>query len=86
MNASSTGWLWTKLSSEALNKSVTSTRIDNVPGYFGIVIVPPLFNRALRRRHRAAAVELVGGRGACVAVARVRGGGPPRFRRRGPSG
>ena len=49
LNASSTGWLWTKISSEALNKSATSTRIDNVPGYFGIVIGPPLIsNRDIR--------------------------------------
>jgi len=49
LNASSTGWEWTKLSSQALNKSVTSSKIDNVPGYFGIVIGPPLIsNRDIR--------------------------------------
>jgi hypothetical protein len=41
VNASSTGWVWTKLSSEALNRSVTSSKIDNVPGYVGVVIGSP---------------------------------------------
>src|SRR5262249_34792947 len=35
LNASSTGWVRTKITAEALDTSVTSTKIDNVPGYFG---------------------------------------------------
>jgi hypothetical protein len=41
LNASSTGWVQTKITSEALGTSVTSSKIDNVPGYFGAVIDPP---------------------------------------------
>ncbi len=41
LNASSTGWVLTRISSEALNTSVTSSKIDNVPGYFGAVVDPP---------------------------------------------
>jgi hypothetical protein len=49
LNASSTGWVWTKLSSEALNTSATSTKIDNVPGYVGALIGPPFItNRNIR--------------------------------------
>ena len=36
LNASSTGWVWTRLSSEALNTSATSDKIDNVPGVPGV--------------------------------------------------
>src|SRR3954469_22242186 len=49
LNASSTGWVQTKLTSEALDASITSTRIDNVPGYFGAVIdLPFIGSRNLR--------------------------------------
>src|SRR5215510_12739772 len=41
LNASSTGYVVTRVSSEALSTSVTSTKIDAVPGYFGVVIAPP---------------------------------------------
>jgi hypothetical protein len=41
LNASSTGYIVTRISSESLNTSVTSTKIDNAPGYFGVVIAPP---------------------------------------------
>ena len=41
LNASSTGYIVTRLNSEALNTSITSTKIDAVPGYFGVVIAPP---------------------------------------------
>jgi hypothetical protein len=42
LNASSTGWVQTRITSDALNTSVTSSKIDNVPGYFGAVLDPPL--------------------------------------------
>jgi hypothetical protein len=41
LNASSTGYLVTRVSSEALNTSVSSTKIDSLPAYFGVVIAPP---------------------------------------------
>jgi len=41
LNASSTGYTVTRLSSEALNTSISSTKIDAVPGYFGVVVAPP---------------------------------------------
>ena len=41
LNASSTGYIVTRLNSEALNTSIASTKIDAVPGYFGVVIAPP---------------------------------------------
>jgi hypothetical protein len=41
LDASSTGWLLTNLSSDALNTSVSSSRFDNVPGYIGAVIGAP---------------------------------------------
>jgi hypothetical protein len=49
LNASSTGWVQTKLTSEALNTSVTSSKIDNVPGYLGAVLeVPWVSSRNVR--------------------------------------
>ena len=42
LNASSTGYVVTRLSSESLQTSISSTKIDVVPGYFGVVIGPPL--------------------------------------------
>jgi hypothetical protein len=49
LNASSTGWVRTKLTSEALNTSVTSSKIDNVPGYLGAVLeVPWVSSRNIR--------------------------------------
>jgi hypothetical protein len=44
VNASSTGYVVTRLSSEALNTSISSSKIDTVPGYFGVVIVPPFID------------------------------------------
>src|SRR5215468_8067066 len=41
LNASSTGYVWTRLSSQALNTSISSSKLDNLPGYFGVVIAPP---------------------------------------------
>src|SRR5262244_4152286 len=41
LNASSTGYVWTRLSSQALNTSISSSKLDNLPGYFGLVIAPP---------------------------------------------
>jgi hypothetical protein len=41
LNASSTGYVWSRLSSESLNASISSSKIDNVPGYFGVVVAPP---------------------------------------------
>jgi hypothetical protein len=41
INASSAGWTFTRLASEAGGASVTSFKIDNVPGYFGVVIGRP---------------------------------------------
>jgi hypothetical protein len=41
LNASSTGWVLTRVTSEELNTSVTSSKIDAVPGFFGAVIAPP---------------------------------------------
>jgi hypothetical protein len=42
INASSSGWVFTRLTSEARDMSVTSFKIDNVPGFFGVVIGRPL--------------------------------------------
>jgi hypothetical protein len=44
LNASSAGWTFTKLSSEAGGASVSSFKIDNVPGYFGAVIGRPFLD------------------------------------------
>jgi hypothetical protein len=44
LNASSTGYVYSRLSSQASGASISTSRIDNVPGYFGIVIGPPLFD------------------------------------------
>ena len=41
INASSAGWTFTSLSSESAGATVTSFKIDNVPGYFGAVIGRP---------------------------------------------
>ena len=41
LNASSTGYVWTRLSSQSLSTSISSSKLDNVPGYFGVVIAPP---------------------------------------------
>src|SRR5499433_563630 len=41
LNASSTGYVWIRLSSQALNTSISTSKLDNVPGYFGLVIAPP---------------------------------------------
>src|SRR5215813_11468455 len=41
LNASSTGYVWTRLSSQALDTSISSTKLDELPGYFGVVIAPP---------------------------------------------
>jgi hypothetical protein len=41
LNASSTGYVWSRLSSQALDTSISSSKIDNVPAYFGVVIAPP---------------------------------------------
>ena len=41
LNASSTGYIVTRLNSEALQTSISSTKIDSVPGYFGVVVAPP---------------------------------------------
>src|SRR5215472_7026980 len=41
LDASSTGYVVTRIDSETLNTSITSTKIDAVPGYFGIVNAPP---------------------------------------------
>jgi hypothetical protein len=44
LNASSTGWVLTRVTSEELNRSFTSSKVDNVPGFFGAVIDPPWVN------------------------------------------
>ncbi len=44
INVSATGWQRTKITAETLGESVTSNKIDNVPGYFGIVIGPPFID------------------------------------------
>jgi hypothetical protein len=41
LNASSTGYVVTRVSAESLNASVSSSKIDTVPGYFGVVMAPP---------------------------------------------
>ena len=49
LNASSTGWVQTKLTSDAFGTSVTSSKIDNVPGYLGAVLeVPWVSSRNIR--------------------------------------
>ena len=49
LNASSAGWVWTSLASEGGSNSITTLRIDNVPGYFGVVIGNPIIgSRNLR--------------------------------------
>jgi len=44
LNASSTGYIWSRLSSQALTTSISATKLDNVPGYFGVVIDPPFID------------------------------------------
>jgi hypothetical protein len=44
LNASSTGYIVTRLTADALQTSISSTKIDNVPGYFGVVIAPPFID------------------------------------------
>ena len=41
LNASSTGYVWSRLHSQALDTSISSTKLDELPGYFGLVIAPP---------------------------------------------
>jgi hypothetical protein len=41
LNASTAGWVRTKLTAETTDVTIVSSRIDTVPGYFGIVIDPP---------------------------------------------
>src|SRR5215831_15336342 len=41
LNASSTGYVWSRLTSQALDTSISTSKLDNVPGYFGVVIAPP---------------------------------------------
>src|SRR5262249_4353998 len=41
LNASSTGYIVTRLSADTLSTSISSSKIDNVPGYFGVVLAPP---------------------------------------------
>lgn len=41
INVSSAGWMFTRLTSDARDASVTSFKVDNVPGYFGAVIGKP---------------------------------------------
>jgi len=48
INASSSGWVSSRLSSVALDRSVTSSKIDNVPGYFGILFGGEFAPRNLR--------------------------------------
>jgi hypothetical protein len=40
LNASSTGWVLTRVTSQELNRTFDSSKIDNVPGFFGAVIDP----------------------------------------------
>jgi hypothetical protein len=44
VNASSTGYVYSRLNSDAPGASISTSRIDTVPGYFGVVIGPPLFD------------------------------------------
>jgi len=41
LNASSTGYVYSHLSSTASGESVSANKWDNVPGYFGAVLPPP---------------------------------------------
>jgi hypothetical protein len=44
VNASSAGYVFSRINSEAPGASISTSRIDTVPGYFGVVIGPPLFD------------------------------------------
>jgi hypothetical protein len=44
LNASSTGYVWTRLSSKASGESIDSSKIDSLPGYFGAVFEPPFWD------------------------------------------
>ena len=41
LNASSTGYVWSRLNSQALSTSISSSKLDDLPGYFAVVIAPP---------------------------------------------
>ena len=41
LSASSTGYIWSRLSSQALDTSISTSKLDSVPAYFGVVIAPP---------------------------------------------
>jgi hypothetical protein len=45
LNASATGWTFTRLTSDAGGASVTSFKIDNVPGFFGAVVGEPFVGK-----------------------------------------
>jgi long-subunit fatty acid transport protein len=38
VNASSSGYVWTRLGSDALGQSVSTSRFDSAPGFFGVVL------------------------------------------------
>lgn len=44
LNASSTGYVFSRLTSKASGESISSTKLEGVPGYFGAVIGAPLFD------------------------------------------
>src|SRR5215831_10522936 len=48
LSASSTGYTWSRLTSQALGTSISSSKIDQLPEYFGVVIAPPGEVRNLR--------------------------------------
>src|SRR5262245_39799509 len=45
INASSSGYGWTRVSSDTSGQSVNSSRFDGAPGFVGLVIGRPVFKR-----------------------------------------
>lgn len=41
LSASSTGYVYSRISSKASDSSISTSKLDNVPGYFGAVFEPP---------------------------------------------
>jgi hypothetical protein len=49
VNASSTGYTYSRLSSQASGESISTSRLDNAPGYFAVVLGSPVIDtRSLR--------------------------------------
>jgi hypothetical protein len=44
LDASSNGYIWTRLGSEALGQTISTSRVDNTPGFFGAVLGEGIIN------------------------------------------